>query len=245
MTNDNAKILGGTVAEQGDWGWTVSLYRNDNRNFCGAILINSQYILTAAHCFDSWSSTLPSSGVQIHFGLHNRKSMESWVQTRKAAKLFCHEKWNGGTSVNDIALIALDEPVVFNYKVVPACIDETQKIDVSNKVAWVTSWGAKLLQGPPTSLKYQVSMNMFTDRFCRSKYGSRFNSLVMICGGESSANSGPCQGDSGGPLVYNNPNDGLWYVFGIVSWGIGCGQGAVYTRVSNYIDWINQKIDLN
>lgn len=44
------------------------------------------------------------------------------------------------------------------------------------------------------------------------------------------------QGDSGGPLICNGK------LMGIVSWGISCANPrypGVYTKVSNYVDWIN------
>lgn len=52
------------------------------------------------------------------------------------------------------------------------------------------------------------------------------------------------QGDSGGPLNCQSEN-GSWEVRGIVSFGSGLGcntlkKPAVYTRVSAYIDWINE-----
>lgn len=52
------------------------------------------------------------------------------------------------------------------------------------------------------------------------------------------------QGDSGGPLNCQAEN-GSWEVRGIVSFGSGLScntlkKPAVYTRVSAYIDWINE-----
>ena len=92
--------------------------------------------------------------------------MESWVQTRSAVKLFRHERFSGLGLDNDVALIKLDVPVNLDgLYIVPACVDETGTIDVSNKVAWLTGWGAQYLNGPAIILKNQVSIKMFTDEF--------------------------------------------------------------------------------
>nr|CAD7403851.1 unnamed protein product [Timema cristinae] len=50
------------------------------------------------------------------------------------------------------------------------------------------------------------------------------------------------QGDSGGPMVIQRP-DKRWLLAGVISWGIGCAepnQPGVYTRISEFRDWINQ-----
>ena len=49
-----------------------------------------------------------------------------------------------------------------------------------------------------------------------------------------------CYGDSGAGLTINNLEKP--YLLGIASWGVGCakvGYPGVYTRVTNYSDWIN------
>lgn len=46
-----SKIVGGTQAALGDWGWQVGILYN-NRQGCGGSLINSQWVVTAAHCVD-------------------------------------------------------------------------------------------------------------------------------------------------------------------------------------------------
>ena len=56
-----------------------------------------------------------------------------------------------------------------------------------------------------------------------------------------------CQGDSGGPLVVRDGNEEgkPWYLIGVVSFGTsecGIGHPAVYTKVTNYLDWIENNL---
>lgn len=75
----------------------------------------------------------------------------------------------------------------------------------------------------------------------------------MICAGVPSGKKTSCQGDSGGPLMVRQ-EDGRWLQVGVVSWGatsvnnageISCGVEqtyAIYTRLSNYFDWIARHV---
>lgn len=47
----NSKIIGGSESEPNSWPWMASIHYNF-KHVCGGTLINDQFILTAAHCFE-------------------------------------------------------------------------------------------------------------------------------------------------------------------------------------------------
>lgn len=71
----------------------------------------------------------------------------------------------------------------------------------------------------------------------------------MLCAGHGPNNpTGGCHGDSGGPLVCQR-GDGRWQIHGAVSWGdSSCDTTQAYTvfaRVTNFREWIDQKMASN
>ena len=75
----------------------------------------------------------------------------------------------------------------------------------------------------------------------------------MLCSGTYEGGRTACQGDSGGPLVVPL-QDGKFVQAGVVSWGLSsvaerrCAEDAkfsAYTRVSNYLPWLEQTISAN
>jgi len=236
MTN---KIVNGFVSIPGDWGWQVSL-QNYGRHFCGGALINNQWILTAGHCFQSTYNPYLS----IDLGVHNLNYKESWTVSRRAEKVIVHPQFDIRIMKNDIAMIKLDRPVVFDDRyIIEACLPKVG-LDVQSKTGWVTGWGSSRIGGPTTTKLYEVSMPILTDKRCKERYSTMVNTASTICAGEYSVNSGACQGDSGGPFVVQG-DDGRWNVVGLTSWGRDCGYGTVFTRVSYFISWINQQIESN
>ena len=75
----------------------------------------------------------------------------------------------------------------------------------------------------------------------------------MICSGSFEGGKTSCQGDSGGPLVVPL-QDGSYIQAGIVSWGLSagpnktCAEDAIfsaYTKVSQFLPWLEQTISQN
>jgi secreted trypsin-like serine protease len=104
----------------------------------------------------------------------------------------------------------------------------------------VSGWG-QTEDSSHSNVKLKVDVNVLPLETCKRVYPNRNLWIKQMCaGGEDGKDS--CQGDSGGPLMKLVNGKGYFYIAGIVSYGpIPCGrQGkpGVYTKVSEYEDWI-------
>ncbi|XP_060758400.1 uncharacterized protein LOC132869062 [Neoarius graeffei] len=237
----NTKIVGGDDASAGAWPWQASIQAR-GRHFCGGSLISKNWVLSAAHCFQS----ITAGDITIFLGMESLEGTNPNMQKKTVLKIINHENYNSTTINNDIALVQLSSSVTFNNYVMPVCLAASNSLFPGGSNVWVTGWGrissGESLPSPKTLQEVQVSVVSSTD--CAKAYGSGSITDNMICAAERGKDS--CQGDSGGPLVVKN--NGTWVQAGIVSFGKGCAVPdfpGVYTRVSQYQDWINRQIGSN
>lgn len=60
-----SRVVGGNPSQPAAWPWLVSIYKNGIFH-CGGVLINEQWIVTAAHCVDRRVSISILLGLLIH-----------------------------------------------------------------------------------------------------------------------------------------------------------------------------------
>ncbi|XP_034021358.1 chymotrypsin-like protease CTRL-1 isoform X2 [Thalassophryne amazonica] len=230
----NTKIVGGQDATLGSWPWQAVVRRQNA--LCGGSLISSLWVLTAAHCFESNST----SGVRVLFGTltisgGNQNSVE-----RTVSQVIVHPDYNQRPNDNDVALLKLASSVDFNDFVTPVCLAADGSIINNGIQTWVTGYGTTSSGGSIAQSLQEVKVPVVSNSQCNQAYGGGITDN-MLCAGQAGKDS--CQGDSGGPLVYKQ--DSQWTQAGVVSFGSGCGDAnfpGVYARVSKYQSWINQQI---
>jgi len=233
------KVVGGIRADPEDWGWQVAM-NSSGRFICGGSLINSRWVLTAAHCV----SSLVASGYTYDIGLHDRASPEPWYEFRTVSLVVRHPEYSSSGFRNDIALMKLTEPLKYTRHILPACIPDGS-VDYGNTKSWATGWGTLRSGGAVSRYLMEVDMPFLTNERCYQKYPTHDHGIAC-CAGETGEGKDTCQGDSGGPLVSQHGHQqNKHFCTGITSWGYGCGDGGVYTRVSTYMGWILSVISQN
>ncbi|KAA0196082.1 hypothetical protein HAZT_HAZT010158 [Hyalella azteca] len=169
---------------------------------------------------------------EIVAGENKMYTHEGTEQNRDIIKIILHEKYDPFTVENDISLLKVAAPLVFNDYVQPAKLPELHQEFEGNAI--VSGWGRMSEWGNLPSVLQKVTVPIVSDEDCKKDYGEL--ALVkdsMMCAGEEGKDS--CQGDSGGPMTCDG------YLCGVVSWGRGCaeaGYPGVYTQVSYFVDWI-------
>ncbi|XP_037836444.1 complement C1s subcomponent-like [Kryptolebias marmoratus] len=247
-SSSSGRILGGKNAALGEIPWQL-LIKEPKRG--GATLINDQWAVTAAHVITGFEE----STLKLFGGLVD--GMSSSASVIYSEKIIIHPGYANNEEINfnnDIALIKFKSRVNLGPNLLPICLPESNRGLVENEQGTVSGWGAtienKRLKQSSRFLQY-VHIPVMSLSSCRDTPTTSSNKKMiftdnMFCAGETGKDS--CPGDSGGPFVLPmlSSDEGPHYLIGIVSWGLPCKDRSYkgwYTKVENYIDWIQRTIE--
>lgn len=233
------RLIGGRVIKKGSSPWQVMLLNARSEFKCGGVLIHHFWVVTAAHCVHE------GGRFRIKLGEHNRSMDEGTEDTIQVKTVYVHPNFNRQTLDNDIALLNLEEVVIFSNYIIPVCLPTKQMAEsmllITEKMVLVTGWGA-LDQNDhtihPSTLLY-IHIKLASHKNCSEMLPGKITDN-MICAGLPGTRRDACAGDSGGPMV--TVHNGTWFLIGLVSWGEGCGKHqrfGVYTNVVRYLEWMD------
>uniref|UniRef100_A0A8C5H769 trypsin n=1 Tax=Gouania willdenowi TaxID=441366 RepID=A0A8C5H769_GOUWI len=243
-----ARIYGGLKVPPGEIPWQVSLQVRPSQtsqpfsHICGGVLIASCWVLTAGHCIEK------NKDMQVLMGSLSLNSEDSMTQTLDVERAIIHENYRETPIAvyNDIALLKLrgNNGVCANETqfVKTACLPNSQLPD--GMECRISGWGATEQSDYGSNHLLEANVLLINQEKCseRNIYGSAL-AQNMFCAGYLQGGVDSCQGDSGGPLTCQE--SGAHVIYGLVSWGDQCGKKfkpGVYTRVTEFVDWINAKI---
>jgi secreted trypsin-like serine protease len=273
LFDDEIKIVGGKEAKSGAYPWEVSVgslievpVKKRMRklqhtrvklasHFCGGVLLTHGWVLTAAHCitpFMDRTKVWASPPVGVGNAQHDLKKIyeEGRIPVKR---IIVPKEYSEAdpTTPGDLALLELQDPLLDAQ---PACLvqDKDSPFSPLTIIGWGNTerlfldestgkWSPPFKPARKLKEAAMKDVSLKEDTICSKRSD-------LICIDATKAGDSSCKGDSGGSLVYKNN-----LVVGITSFGgakrIGdhtyetCNGDAVYTRLSQYIDWIEENIN--
>lgn len=235
-----------SVAPKNGFPWMVSLQvwgaARQLGHFCGGVVVDPAWVLTAAHCLVAPGGSTEPMRVQVMTGSN---VLFAGGKILSVDRFVVHPEYRVSgdrVPVNDLALLHVTGASLTPVRILPeTAVADTYKD--GNKLR-IFGWGTATFRTPTP-----ISNNLlwaFVDVVGTPKCNEPaiYNGLVtdnMFCAGLGFADA--CQGDSGGPAIAYI--DGEKYLAGITSWGVGCTDKkypGVYVNVTKYSDWIRATI---
>ncbi|NXY12268.1 ACRO protein, partial [Pteruthius melanotis] len=165
------------------------------------------------------------------------------AQVRQIKKLLRHENYKRSDISNDIALLELNEPVECSPYIQLACVADPILRVSELQNCWIAGWGSTT-EGDQDSSDHlqEAKVQLIDTKLCNSSswYAGDIHTY-NLCAGYPQGNIDTCQGDSGGPLMCQEKYSDSWWVFGVTSWGKGCGRArrpGIYTSTQFFYKWI-------
>ncbi|XP_076356340.1 trypsin-1-like [Tachypleus tridentatus] len=247
--------VGGNSTSISYWPWMAAIFRKftfSRRFICGGTLVNTRYILSAAHCFVRYDRKVPAKFISVRLESSKLDLSSESESDYDVAEIIVHEEYDSQRYYNDIALLRLTEDTLHGSPVCWPTPTTLDSLDIPpGTIVTGTGWGDLSFGGPAPAVLQEAFIPIVSNADCKVAYRN-FNAKALphgiteqfVCAGYEEGGVDACQRDSGGPLVVLGI--GRYVIIGIVSFGFMCGEPGfpgVYTRVSHFLPWVAENMN--
>lgn len=256
LSGSKLRIVGGLDTEWEDYSFVVSLTKR-GQHFCGASIINSNFLITAGHCLCRYFLKLLYTfllfyrNIKIillsnHSGTNriikpesimamiatHKKSRKIWKNSYQISikKIIPHPEYKCDNVKNDIALLDIEKPLILSAS--QSCwlptSPETNEYD--NKRVTVLGWGwdnEDVAIGNKPEALQKAYISIISNERCQKSYQENNKNHII-------SDTQMCAGKLEGGI------DACWtdsggplidenkILIGIVSTGVGCARPGLY-----------------
>lgn len=124
-TKSYSRIVGGRPADPNEWPWMAAIFRRTQSYVsCGGVLITDLHVLTAAHCVFKYDK----NEVSVRLGEYDVATKnETRARDFRVVEIRSHNDFDEFTYDNDIAILKLNQKVLFNSYIWPVCMPPPQE----------------------------------------------------------------------------------------------------------------------
>lgn len=178
--------------------------------------------------------------MEVVAGEYQLSMQEDSEQVREVQDVILHPQYDAVTYENDIAIVKLTEPLLFNEYVQPISLPPEGKVLAGE--CMVAGWGPVKEGGKDTDIPNKAVVPIWSQEDCINILAGIFDVTEhMVCAGYEEGGVGACESDSGSPLTcYTEVGP---YLGGVVSWQFGCSRPfrpTIYTNMVYFSHWLKE-----
>ncbi|XP_067293243.1 ovochymase-2-like [Pseudorasbora parva] len=215
------------------WHWHVSIGLGAGHDCSGAI-IQSQWILTDAHCvYDLEERLLRMLSVTTE---------GSKKQTRDVIRVHLNPYYNPSSPEYNVALLQLSSPLNLSESTQPVCLPSAGQ-EISPSLRCCAPLWTSHMSGHGQCRPAWLKISVLERAVCEQPHRTRLTP-ALLCAGMSIGESCMTHRNAG-PLVCQTNTSGV-VLMGVKSWGEPCGgiqKPAVYSSVPAIMNWISVHLD--
>ncbi|EFA07443.1 serine protease H88 [Tribolium castaneum] len=206
----------------------VSLSYKNHRNFCsGSLVLNKRTILTAASCMTKLEDNIQYKDIEVH--------LNGYPPTYTVRNFLVHPQFDvSKPGINDLALLYLKQPAVFNILFSIFTFTLAKPIHLSSVSQNAVVVAVELNADRKMVYNREIRVVSSEKNFCESTEST-------ICALDNTTGN-YCGKNFGGPVIDKKSKT----IVGIIPYNTkancSTGHAEQFVRLSNYKDWIESEL---